>query len=35
MSEELTEDYSLSSEWGEPDVILHYGTPRHSGRFPW
>lgn len=33
----LRELYSAVIEEGEPldDVLEHYGTPRHSGRYPW
>lgn len=25
----------MDEEWASNDELLHYGTPRHSGRYPW
>ena len=26
---------NMDEEWASNDELLHYGTPRHSGRYPW
>lgn len=28
-------EFETDDDWTEEDYIMHYGTPRHSGRYPW